>query len=254
MVDPVHPRRAWVLAAGRGERMRPLTLTTPKPLLPVGGKPLIAWHLEALARAGFNDVVINISHLREQFAPTLGDGSRYGVSIRWSDEGPEPLETGGGMLRARPLLGEEPFLLVNGDVWLELDFATLPHEPVGLAHLVLVPNPPQHPAGDFWLAPDGSVLAAPPGAPPVPLAERLTYAGVGVYRAALLDDWRTIIGGTPGAAASPPRFPLLPLLRAAMARGLVSGQRLDGEWHDIGTPERLAGLDAARRASPPRTF
>lgn len=250
MAEPMPRRKALILAAGRGERMRPLTLTTPKPLLPVGGKPLIAWHIEALARAGIREVIVNISHLRECFEPALGNGERFGLTIHYSDEGPEPLETGGGMLQARPLLGGEPFLLVNGDVWIELDFATLPHGPVGLAHLVLVPNPPQHRAGDFWLAPNGAVLAAPPGAPPVPKAERLTYAGVGVYRAALLDDWRTIIGETPGAAASPPRFPLAPLLRAAMARGLVSGQRLDGEWHDVGTPERLAELDAARRASP----
>jgi len=228
--------------------MRPLTLTTPKPLLPVGGRPLIEWHLDALARAGIAEVVINVSHLREMFAPALGDGSRFGLSIRFSDEGPEPLETGGGMLRARPLLGEAAFVLVNGDVWLDLDFAALPREPSGLAHLVLVPNPPQHPAGDFWLTPDGRVIDAPASIPPEPGAERLTYAGVGVYRAALLDDWRVTIGDWPGARETPPRFPLAPLLRAAMARGLVTGQRHDGAWHDVGTPERLAALDAALAA------
>jgi MurNAc alpha-1-phosphate uridylyltransferase len=248
MADTPRTRRALVLAAGRGERMRPLTLSTPKPLLPVGGRALIEWHLAALARAGIDEVVVNVSHLRGQFAPALGDGSRFGLSIRYSDEGPEPLETGGGMLHARPALGEAPFVLVNGDVWADLDFATLPAEPPGLAHLVLVANPPQHPAGDFWLAPDGRVLDAPAGDPPLPGAERLTYAGIGVYRAALLDDWREVIGETPGAAAVPPRFPLAPLLRAAMAHGRVTGQRHDGAWRDIGTPERLAELDAALRA------
>lgn len=248
MAEPLAPRRALVLAAGRGERMRPLTLATPKPLLPVGGKPLIEWHLDALARAGVAEVVVNVSHLREQFAPALGDGTRFGLSIRYSDEGPEPLETGGGMLHARPLLGEAPFVLVNGDVYLDLDLGALPLDPPGLAHLVLVPNPPQHPAGDFWLAPDGRVVDAPASAPPVPGAERLTYAGVGVYRAALLDDWRATIGDRSGATEVPPRFPLAPLLRAAMARGLVTGRRHDGAWHDVGTPERLAALDAALAA------
>lgn len=245
MAERSAPRRALVLAAGRGERMRPLTLATPKPLLPVGGRPLIEWHLDALARAGIEEVVVNVSHLRGRFAPTLGDGSRFGLSLRYSDEGPEPLETGGGMLHARPLLGEAPFVLVNGDVWLAFDFATLPRDPPGLAHLVLVPNPPQHPSGDFWLAPDGRVFDAPPGAPPVAGAERLTYAGVGVYRAALLDDWRAAVGDRSGATEVPPRFALAPLLRAAMARGRVTGQRHGGAWHDVGTPERLAALDAA---------
>jgi len=248
MTERLTPRRALILAAGRGERMRPLTQATPKPLLWVGGKPLIEWHLDALARAGIVEVVVNVSHLREQFAPALGDGTRFGLSIRYSDEGPEPLETGGGMLHARPLLGEAPFVLVNGDVWIDLDITALPPDPPGLAHLVLVTNPPQHPAGDFWLAPDGRVLDAPASAPPVPGAERLTYAGVGVYRAALLDDWHAAIGDQPGATALPPRFPLAPLLRTAMARGLVSGRRHDGAWHDVGTPERLAALDAALAA------
>ncbi len=244
-------RKALILAAGRGERMRPLTLTTPKPLLAVGGRRLIEWHLAALARAGIREVVVNVAHLRERFAPALGDGSRYGVSIRFSDEGAEPLETGGGMLHARPLLGEAPFVLVNGDVWIDLDLATLPAAPMGLAHLVLVPNPPQHPSGDFWLAPDRRVFDAPPGRAPATDAMRLTYAGVGVYRAALLDGWPRVIGDTPGARATPPRFPLAPLLRAAMARGLVTGQRFDGAWHDIGTPDRLAALDAVLSMRPP---
>jgi MurNAc alpha-1-phosphate uridylyltransferase len=254
MAEALAPRRALILAAGRGERMRPLTQATPKPLLPVGGKPLIEWHLDALARAGIAEVVVNVSHLREQFSPTLGDGSRFGLSIRYSDEGTEPLETGGGMLHARPLLGEAPFVLVNGDVWIDLDVAALPRDPAGLAHLVLVPNPPQHPAGDFWLAPDGRVLDAPASMPPVPGTERLTYAGVGVYRAALLDDWRATIGRRAGASAVPPRFPLAPLLRAAMARGLVTGRRHDGAWHDVGTPERLAALDAALAARAGRRY
>ncbi len=243
--------RALILAAGRGERMRPLTDATPKPLLTVGGKRLIEWHLEALARAGVREVVINVAHLAAQFEPALGAGARYGLSIRYSREGDEPLETGGGMLNALPLLGDAPFVAVNGDIWCDFDFATLPREPRGLAHLVLVDNPPHHPRGDFVLGDEGLLSSEPvPAASHVGAAEatrNLTFAGIGVYRAGLFDGWRRVIGDTPGARETPPRFALAPLLRDAMARGLVSGERHRAAWHDVGTPHRLADLDASLR-------
>ena len=150
--------RALILAAGRGERMRPLTDTTPKPLLPVRGKPLIAWHLERLAAAGVRDVVVNIAWLADCFEPALGDGSRWGLRLHYSREGDEPLETGGGMQHALPLLGDAPFLAVNGDIWCDFDFATLPREPQGLAHLVMVDNPGHNPGGDFALGDDRKLM------------------------------------------------------------------------------------------------
>lgn len=229
--------RALILSAGRGERMRPLSDATPKPLLEVGGQPLIAWHIERLARLGVRDIVINIAHLAEQFPERLGDGSRWGLRLHWSREGRDSLETGGGLLHARPLLGEAPFLLVNGDVWTDFDFATLPAEPAGLAHLVLVDVPPEKRRGDFALDGAGKVHAQ--GDP------LLTYAGIGVYRAALLDGWRAVLGDAPGCSATPPRFPLAPLLRHAMDQGRVTGQHHAGAWTDVGTPERLAALDRA---------
>lgn len=229
--------KALVFAAGLGERMRPLTNTTPKPLLEAGGKPLIAWHLEKLAAIGVRDVVVNTSWLAARFPDVLGDGARWGLRLHFSYEGATPLETGGGMHHALPLLGDAPFLVVNGDVWTDFDFACLPPAPRGEAHLVLVDNPPQHPDGDFVLRADGRVEAN--GAP------RLTYAGIGVYRPSVLDDWRSIIGDAPGAGDIPPRFKLPPLLRAAMARGAVDGTYHPGRWTDVGTPQRLAELDAA---------
>ncbi|HVF34873.1 MAG TPA: nucleotidyltransferase family protein [Candidatus Saccharimonadia bacterium] len=248
------PRTALILAAGRGMRMRPLTDSVPKPLLPLGGRRLIEWHLEALARAGVRDVVVNVAHLAAQFEPALGDGSRYGVGIRYSDEGEEPLETGGGMLHALPLLGAAPFIAVNGDIHCDFDFAALPHEPRGVAHLVLVDNPPHHPRGDFVLgeagtlssesAPSASHLGA------VAATRNLTFAGIGVYRADLFDDWRGVIGDTPGARETRPRFALAPLLRDAMRGGLVTGLHHRGTWHDIGTPHRLAELDATIGREP----
>lgn len=228
--------KALIFAAGFGERMRPLTEHTPKPLLPVGGKPLIVWHLEKLAALGVDEVVINTAWLAEQFPATLGDGQRWGLHIRYSHEGDTPLETGGGMLHALPLLGQAPFIAVNGDIWTDCDFARLPREPVGLAHLLLVDNPEHHPQGDFRLDAAGRVQAD--GQP------RLTFAGIGVYRPALLAHWREAIGAHPGTEATPPRFPIAPLLRAAMAAGQVGGERLCGHWTDVGTPQRLARLQA----------
>jgi MurNAc alpha-1-phosphate uridylyltransferase len=222
------PIVAMILAAGRGERMRPLTDRTPKPLLEVGGKPLIVWHLERLAAAGFQRVVINHAHLGHMVEQALGDGARWGLEIRYSPEGEgQALETGGGIFHALPLLGNGPFLVVNGDIWTDADFAGPALADDDLAHLVLVANPPHHPAGDFRLD-DGRVTAGQ--------GRRLTFAGIGVYRAALFD------GCVAGA------FPLAPLLRAAMAQGRVGGARHDGRWVDVGTPRRLADLDETLRA------
>jgi MurNAc alpha-1-phosphate uridylyltransferase len=220
-------RHALILAAGRGERMRPLTDETPKPLLMAGGKPLIVWHLEKLAAAGIRYVVINTSHLADRFEPLLGSGDRWGVRIRYSYEGPAPLETGGGMLRALPLLGPEPFVALSADIHTDYDYARLPAEPKGLVHLVMVPNPDWHPGGDFFL--DGDRLHDPgPG-------ERLTFGNIGIYRRALVE------GQPPGC------FKLGPLYRQAMAAGQASGERFDGRWTNVGTPAQLAALDEALR-------
>jgi MurNAc alpha-1-phosphate uridylyltransferase len=224
--------RALILAAGRGERMRPLTDTTPKPLLAVGGKPLIVHHLEKLARAGVREVVVNTSHLADQFPAALGDGSRWNLRIHYSYEGQEPLETGGGMLRAMPLLGAAPFIAVNGDIFTDFDFSTLPQDPAGLAHLIVVDNPAQHPQGDFALR-DGRLFDTSPHPGPLPQAGeggKLTFAGIGVYRAELL------------AGQAPGKFGITPILRAAMRAGRVTGSHHRGEWFDIGTPQRLAEL------------
>jgi MurNAc alpha-1-phosphate uridylyltransferase len=229
--------RAIVLSAGRGERMRPLTLATPKPLLAVGGQPLIAWHLQRLAAAGVREVAINTSWLGAQFPAALGDGARFRLALHYFDEGPQPLDTGGGLLNALDWLshaGQRSFLAINGDIWCDAALAPFLAPPRALARLLLVDNPPQHPAGDFHLGADGRVQAE--------ASPRLTFAGIGSYCAALFDDWRTIIGDTPGTRATPPRFPLAPLLRAAMARGDVDGVHHRGDWRDIGTPERLEAL------------
>lgn len=236
---------ALVFAAGKGERMRPLTAHTPKPLLSAGGKPLIGWHLERLAALGVRDVVINTSWLADRFFPTLGDGGAWGVRLHYVYEGPEPLETGGGMLNALPLLGEAPFLAIAADVWTDFDFAALPREPTGLAHLVMVPNPDHHGHGDFALGGDGTLRLAMNG------AEALTFSGIALYRREILDGWRDVVGLTSGADETPPRFKLRPLFEAAIARGLLTGQRHDGRWTDVGTPERLAALDAALRCGTP---
>ncbi len=215
--------KAMVLAAGRGERMRPITDTVPKPLVRVGGRPLIAWHLAALARAGVREVVINLSWLGEQLRAALGAGADFGVRLIYSEEGPVPLETGGGIFRALPLLGPEPFLVLSGDIWTDLDFGRLRLEPEAHAHLVLIPNPPHHPGGDFGL--EGDVVV--PGD-----SERLTYANVGIYRPEFF------------AGCAPGRFPLLQPLNRAIAARLVRGQVHRGAWSDVGTPERLAQLEA----------
>jgi MurNAc alpha-1-phosphate uridylyltransferase len=218
-----------ILAAGRGERMRPLTDATPKPLLAAGGKPLIVWLIEALARAGFRDLVINHAHLGARLEAALGDGAGWGVRIAWSREG-EALETAGGIATALPLLGDAPFAAVNGDIHCDYPFerlhTALPDD--ADAHLVLVDNPPQHPDGDFTLD-HGRAGNAP--------APRLTFAGIGVYRPRLFDG---IAAGT--------RAPLAPLLRAAADRGRLSAERHAGAWTDVGTPQRLAELDARLRA------
>ena len=215
--------KAMILAAGKGERMRPLTLTTPKPLVRAGGVPLIEYHLRALAAAGFDEIVINHAWLGQQIEDYLGDGSRYGVHIQYSPEG-EPLETGGGIFRALPLLGDEAFVVVNGDIWTDYDFSVL-HQPiVGLAHLVLANNPAHHSAGDFQLN-DGQVRDSQADAP------TLTYSGIAVLHPQLFE------GCSAGA------FKLAPLLRSAMANGQVSGERLNGQWVDVGTHERLAQVE-----------
>ena len=233
-------RHALIFAAGLGERMRPLTDHTPKPLLPVGGKPLIEWHLQRLAAAGVHYVVINTSHLAEQFPQTLGDGSRWGLRIRYAYEGVTPLETGGGMLNALPLLGNEPFIAVSGDVFCDADFAALPVEPAGLAHLLMVDNPAHHPLGDFAL--DAQGMLHEYGEP------KLTYSGIGVFRPQLLQDWQLTIGKSVGENAAPPPFKLSTLLRAVMAGHGVSGSHHAGRWTDVGTPERLQQIDAQLRA------
>ncbi|GAB3364301.1 nucleotidyltransferase family protein [Lysobacter rhizosphaerae] len=232
--------KALIFAAGLGERMRPLTNHTPKPLLVAGGKSLIAWHLEKLAAIGVRDVVINTSWLAEQFPATLGNGERWDLRLHYSYEGPTPLETGGGMLHALPLLGEQPFLLVNGDVWTDYDFGKLPREPAGLAHLVMVDRPPQAAHGDFVLDPDGLVRSDG--------EQRLTYAGLGIYRPQLLDHWRALSSDA-GVDEVPPRFRLAPILRAHMGKGHVHGEHHRGRWTDVGTPQRLAQLDAALASS-----
>jgi N-acetyl-alpha-D-muramate 1-phosphate uridylyltransferase len=218
-----------LLAAGRGERLRPITDTLPKPLVAVAGKPLIVYHLEALARAEIRSVVINLSWLGEKIRATLGDGGRYGVRIAYSEEGPVPLETGGGIHRALPLLGPDPFLVVNSDVWTDMDFSrVLTLEEGADARLLLAPNPPHHPRGDFGLEGDFVVERE---------ADRFTYSGIGMYRPELF------------AGCAPGKFPLLPLLERAIAARRLRGQVYRGEWLDIGSPERLAWLDARERAA-----
>lgn len=221
-----------LLAAGRGERFRPRTDTLPKPLIPVRGEPLIERHLRRLAATGVGDVVINLGWLGEQLADALGDGARYGTRIHYSREGWPALETGGGVLRALPLLGDAPFLLINGDVWTDYPLAQLVAAaqalaPTDLAHLLLVPNPAHHPQGDFALDAAGRVQD---GAP------RWTFSGLSVQRPTLFDD------------CADGRFPILPLWRRALEQGRLAGTLYQGVWCDVGTPQRLAALEAALAA------
>jgi MurNAc alpha-1-phosphate uridylyltransferase len=216
--------KAMILAAGRGERLRPLTDTLPKPLVRAGGKALLDWHLERLAAAGFREAVVNVSHLGEQIIAHAGDGGRWGISLAWSREA-APLETAGGIAQARALLGEAPFLLVNADIYCEFDFSPLKSLPLknNLAHVVLVPNPAHRAEGDFSLR-DGAVGNT--GSP------RYTYAGIALVSPALVD------GVAPGTKA-----PLAPLLRAAADAGRLGGELYRGRWTDVGTPARHAELE-----------
>lgn len=225
--------KAMILCAGFGERMRPLTEHTPKPLLPVADMPLLEYHIRALASAGFSELVVNVSHLAEQIVNFCGDGSPWGVRISWSREA-QPLETAGGIQRALPLLGSEPFLVVNGDVWIDYPFAALRRYRLKAwerAHLVLVDNPPQHPLGDFCLAGEGAVRYR---------AEEevgYTYAGLGLYTPAFF------------AGVAPGKLALRPLLDAAIAEGTLGAEHYRGDWEDVGTPQRLQSLDARVRAA-----
>lgn len=214
--------KAMLLAAGRGERMRPLTDATPKPLLRAGGRALIEYHLLKLGAAGFEDVVVNLSHLGAQIRAALGDGGRYGLRISYSAEGEPPLETAGGIVHALPLLGRGPFLVVNADLYTDYPFESLRHMPARKAHLVLVPNPDHHLRGDFAL--DGDLVRNEGG-------ERHTFAGIAVYRP----------GFFRGLADGP--APLAPLLREAADREQVTGEVYEGCWLDVGTPQRLRELD-----------
>jgi MurNAc alpha-1-phosphate uridylyltransferase len=217
-----------ILAAGKGERMRPLTDARPKPLLEAGGKPLIQYHVENLVQAGFSGLVINVSWLGEQIVEFL-EQRYWGCDIHWSREA-TPLETAGGIVQALSVLGDGPFALVNGDVWTDYPLGRLRRLdtlPEAHAHLVMVDNPPHHPAGDFYLGGDARLLREPPAG-----EHRLTYAGLAVFHPAFF------------AGCSPGKQPLLPLLEGAMEQRRIRGERYTGEWQDVGTPERLRALDA----------
>ena len=219
--------RAMILAAGVGERMRPLTERTPKPLLRVADTPLIEHHIRRLAAAGFSEIVINVAHLGEQIMDYCADGSQWGVTIVYSPEG-SPLETAGGIVNALPLLGDKPFLVVNGDIWIDYPFEKLAAYRLRadeVAHLVMVKNPPQHTFGDFQLDGEGWVRSLESG------AYGWTYAGLGIYTTAFF------------AAMPESKMPLRPLLDAAIRRGQLGGERYMGQWQDVGTPDRLQELN-----------
>jgi len=226
---------AMLLAAGRGERMRPLTDRIPKPLLEAGGKPLIVWHIEKLVHAGITELVINHAHLGARIEAALGDGSRFGARIRFSPEA-RALETAGGIANALPLLGGEPFAVINSDIYCDYDFAHLAGHAAALqasgnaAHLVLVDNPPHHPNGDFALS-GNRIYALPPS--PLTLPALLTFSGIGIYQPSLF-------GHIPRGSTAP----LAPLLREQIALGKISGEHHRGLWVDVGTPQRLAELDS----------
>jgi MurNAc alpha-1-phosphate uridylyltransferase len=215
--------KAMILAAGRGERMRPLTDHIPKPLLSAAGKPLIEYIIKQLVSAGFNDIVINHAHLGSQIEEKLGNGNRFGAIISYSSEGEQGLETAGGIINALPLLGDDVFLVVNGDIATDFPFAELKDMNVDLAHLVLVGNPDHNTQGDFGLDDDGKVAETG--------FQKLTFSGIGLYRPELFSS-------TPAGSSK-----LAPLLRQAISDHRVSGQKYDGFWMDIGTPERLQELD-----------
>jgi MurNAc alpha-1-phosphate uridylyltransferase len=214
--------KAMILAAGRGERMRPLTNSVPKPLLVAGARPLIDYHIEALVKAGIEELVINLAWCGEQIRDHIGDGSRFGATVRYSDEGATALETGGGVQRALPLLGPEPFWLVNGDIYCEFDFANHRPDTGVMGHLVLVPNPDHNPNGDFYLE-NNCVRNSGRAA--------LTYSGIAVLHPGLFSE------------SSPGKFPLAPLLVSAADRGEISGEVFEGRWFDVGTTARLKALD-----------
>jgi len=214
--------KAMILAAGRGERLRPLTDETPKPLVPVAGRELIVRHLASLSAAGFTDVVVNIAHGGTQIRDRLGDGSAFDLRIHYQDEDDRPLDTGGGLKRALPLLGNQPFVAINADVLTDYPFGMLGLPSGRLAHLVMVDNPGHRPEGDFAL--DGEEVTEGSG-------ERLTFSGIGVYHPALFRGVEDTV------------FPLVPLLRDAMRREAVSGEHYTGVWLDVGTPERLQEAD-----------
>ncbi len=233
--------KAMILAAGRGERMRPLTDHTPKPLLRVGGRRLIEYHIDALVEAGMREIIINHAHLGRQIEESLGDGARYGAQINYSADTPEgeALETGGGIFKALPLLGDAPFVVINGDIWTDYPYRHLPIMPQGMAHLVLVDNPPHHPGGDFALRASSNVVHSTHNVyDPAPGEYTLTFSGMGVYRPELFT------GCTPG------KFQLAPLLRKAMRQHAVTGVHYTGQWIDIGTPQRLDELDRRLVAAP----
>ena len=222
-----------ILCAGFGERMRPLTEHTPKPLLRVGDVPLMEYHIRGLAEAGIQELVVNVSHLGSQIMDYCGDGSRWGVHIRYSEEG-QPLETAGGIQRALPLLGVEPFLVVNGDVWIDYPFVQISDytlKPWEKAHLVMVDNPPQHPLGDFCLASGGEVSYRVEG------EIGYTYAGLGLYSPEFF------------AGLQAGKLALRPLLDAAIAQGTLGAEHYRGDWEDVGTPERLEALDRRVRSA-----
>ena len=223
--------KAMILAAGRGERMGVLTDRVPKPLLEIGGRPLIEHQILRLAAAGYRDIVVNLAWLGEQIAARLGNGSGFGVRIRYSREPEGALDTGGGIRQALSLLGDERFVVVNSDVWSDYSFEKLRGAGTGDAHIVLVDNPAHHPDGDFALSPDGKIVEASHG--------RLTFGGIGWYRPRLF------------AARSTPRFPLVAVLRDAIEAGTLSGELHRGEWVDVGTPDRLETLDRVLCADRP---
>ncbi|RLQ21169.1 nucleotidyltransferase family protein [Seongchinamella sediminis] len=225
--------KAMILCAGVGERMRPLTEHTPKPLLQVADMPLLEYHIRALGKAGFRDLVVNVSHLAQQVIDYCGDGSRWELSIAWSREA-QPLETAGGIQQALPLLGSDPFLVINGDVWIDYPLDQLRRyslRPWEQAHLVMVDNPPQHPLGDFCLGGDGRVAYRPAD------QAGYTYAGLGLYTPAFFKD---VTAG---------KLALRPLLDAAIAAGTLGGEYYGGDWEDVGTPQRLQALDTRIRSA-----